>query len=132
LASALLRLQARLRPGSHLLLTVDGRSLDEAAISALESLQQHHDLVVAIVVDPMELQAPPPGHYPVSDGMGHGWLDIDVRGGAERWRLLRQQLGLDARDRLCRLGIAARWVRTDEDPVEALGDLLRGVRQEAA
>jgi uncharacterized protein (DUF58 family) len=133
LSGCLQRLQTQLRPGSHVLLAVDASMLDEAAMQRLATLRLHHDLLVALVVDPLEMHAPPPGRYPVVDADGEHWLDLLDTPSRERWQLARQRVWRGALQRLRGLGIAARPLRTDDDPLLALRDLLRGaVYDEAA
>jgi hypothetical protein len=85
------------------------------------------------MVDPLEMQAPPPGRYPVSDSAGEHWLDLPDTASRERWQLARQAVWRAAMGRLRTLGVAVRPVRTDDDPLLALRDLLRGaVYDEAA
>lgn len=133
LSATLQRLQALLRPGSHLLLTLDAASLDEPAYQRLAILRQHHDLLVALVLDPLERDAPPPGRYPVVDATGARWLDLRSEQARESWRTARESTWRAALQRLRGLAVSARPVRTDEDPVLALRDLLRGaIYDEAA
>lgn len=126
LSGTLAALERILRPGSRLLAVVDPHVLDGAALERLRHLRLHHDLLVALVVDPLELHAPPAGTYPVADGERTALLDARSadsrrawsRGLGARWR--------DALSVLRRHGISARAVSTADDPVEAMRHLLRG------
>jgi len=131
LAAALQRVERMLRPGSHLLLLLDPRSIDDACMRMLGRLRQHHDVLVALVLDRLEVAPPPPGRYPVRDDQGRSWLDIGGGDTPDAWRRYFDTRWQETRDRLHRVGIASRCVVTDEDPVEALRDLLRGVRTRA-
>lgn len=115
-----------LRPGSHILLLLDARSLDPASDRALSRLRAHHDLAACLLVDPIEATAPRPQRYRVSDGHTRGTLVLDAAVQRERWREHFDSLHRDALDRLRRGGARARLVATDEDPVDALRQLLRG------
>jgi len=126
LAPTLDRLARLLRPGSHVLLLLDPRSVDAGALVSLGRLRVHHDLVAALLVDPLELAAPPPARYPVIAGPLRRLLALDQRPARSAWSAhFTEQLG-HADDCLRRAGIRARPVRTDEDPVQAMRDLLRG------
>ncbi|MCK7594560.1 DUF58 domain-containing protein [Pseudomarimonas salicorniae] len=126
LAGPLARLERLLRPGSRLLLTVDAHTLDEGALRRLAHLRIHHDLMVALLVDPLEQRAPSAPALPVSDGETTLWLDAGAGTSRTRWN---QALGSVWRTRLGELhraGISARAVSTTDSPVDALRDLMRG------
>lgn len=132
LATTLDALYRVLRPGSHVLLLLDPRSVDAAAERSLVRLRAHHDLAACLLVDPIELRAPRPQRYRVSDGHARGTLLLDADTQRERWREHFDQQHRDAVDRLRRGGARARLVATDEDPVDALRQLLRGAPRQAA
>jgi uncharacterized protein (DUF58 family) len=126
LAQALAPLERLLRPGSRLLLTVDAHALDAQAMRRLQHLHRHHDLLVAVLVDPLELSAPRAGRYPVSDGEQVLWLSAASAGERRRWE---EQLAATWRERLDALhrqAISARLVSTVDAPLEALRELLAG------
>jgi len=132
LATALESLARLLRPGSHLLLLLDPRSVDAAALQVLGRLRAHHDLAACLLTDPFELGLPPIARYPVSDGRERQVLALDEPELRARWHGHYATLLQRVRDDLQRSGVRARWVRTDEDPVAALRALLRGERQQDA
>lgn len=120
------RLARLLRPGSHILLLLDPRSVDAAAAAALSRLRAHHDLVAALVVDPIEVAPPAPARYPVVAGGLRRWLALDEPPAREAWvehfGAQREQALL----RLQRAGVRASPVLTSDDPVHALRGLLSG------
>lgn len=127
LADALQRLERVLRPGSHVLLTLDASSIDEASARVLSRLSRHHDVLACVLADALECEPLPPGRYPISDGQHRAWLHIADVAQAEA---LRQRLSaprLKALEMLKWANVRAHAVRTDHDPVLALRDLLRGV-----
>jgi uncharacterized protein (DUF58 family) len=129
LAETLDRLARLLRPGSHLLLLLDPRSVDAAALSAVRRLSAHHDLVAALLVDPIERQPPPAGRYPVIGAAARRVLALDEARAREAWtRHFAEQLE-QAIDALARCGVRAQAVGTDDDSLAALRDLLRGGRR---
>jgi uncharacterized protein (DUF58 family) len=134
LAPSLDRLGRLLRPGSHVLLLLDPRSIDDAAGLALVRLRAHHDLVAALLVDPLELGPPLAQRYPV---VGHGLrrvLALDEAPARQAWSAHFAAQLEDALQRLRRSGVRARPVSTGDDPLGALRDLLRGqpTRQQVA
>lgn len=129
LASALDRLGRILRPGSHVLLTLDHRSVDEEATRAMTRLRAHHDLACALIVDPIEWEAPPPARYPIINGATRALLGLESPSLRTAWSEHFQQALAQAHELLRRAGVRARTVRTDDDPVDALRLLLRGVSE---
>lgn len=126
------QIERLVRPGSRLLLSIDAHTLDEAAMRRLQHLRLHHDLMVALLVDPLELAAPRSGSFPVGHAGQTLWLSAQTASDRARWM---QQLGGVWRDRLealHRSGISARAVSTGESPVEALRELMRGALFEGA
>jgi uncharacterized protein (DUF58 family) len=120
------RLARLLRPGSHLLLLLDPRSVDDAAIAAVRRLSAHHDLIAALLVDPIERTPPPAARYPVMGTAARRVLALDEAPARDAWsRHFSEQLQ-QAIDMLGRSGVRAQAVGTDDDPLAALRDLLRG------
>jgi uncharacterized protein (DUF58 family) len=129
LAATLDRLGRVLRPGSHLLLLLDHRSVDDAALRSLGHLRVHHDILAGVVIDPIERRPPPPGRYPVlGDGL-RSLLGLDDGAARAHWQQHFETALQRTHDSLRRVGVRARDVLTDEDPVDALRLLLRGVAQ---
>jgi uncharacterized protein (DUF58 family) len=125
LASALDQLDRTLRAGAHVLLLVDAASIDDEALRSLGRLRRHHDLIAAVLTDPLERERLPPGRYRVQGADGSGVLEVG-RDGRAPWQdalRARQDASLQA---LRRSGVGARLISTAEDPVPALRDLLRG------
>jgi len=129
LAATLDRLGRVLRPGSHVLLLVDHRSIDADALRSLSHLRPHHDLISAVLVDPIERAAPPPARYPVVAGGLRSILGLESTGVRSAWQQHFDVALTQAHEGLRRAGVRARDVATDEDPVDALRLLLRGVTQ---
>jgi uncharacterized protein (DUF58 family) len=126
------RLARLLRPGSHLLLLLDPRSVDADAISAVRRLSAHHDLIAGLLVDPIERQPPPAARYPVAAAGARRVLALDETPAREAWaRHFDEQLQ-QALQGLSRSGVRAQAIGTDDDPLAALRELLRGRRGRAA
>lgn len=130
LSAVLSRLERLLRPGSRILLVVDPHGLDEPAMRRLRHLRIHHDLLVALLVDPVERRPPSAAALPVSDGRETRWIGGTGRartGGHEAAGLLQRCL-----EDLHRHAISARAVSPAEPPDQALAALLRGALFEEA
>jgi uncharacterized protein (DUF58 family) len=125
LAKAADALDRTLRAGAHVLLLLDASSLDEDGLRSLLRLRRHHDVIAAVLVDPLEREALPPGRYRVQTSAGERLLEVP-RSGRPDWQLALRERHALALQALQRAGVGARLVSTREDPVPALRDLLRG------
>lgn len=115
----------RVRPGSLVVVLSDFSGLSSGAVAWLAELAALSEVVLAQVYDPLEVSAPPPGRYPVTDGTRRGVLDVTAAARREAWdrpfaarASLLGELARRYRAHLLRL-------RTDE-PVGAA--LARGLR----
>ncbi|MCP5197078.1 MAG: DUF58 domain-containing protein [Gammaproteobacteria bacterium] len=85
--AALQRLTGIVRPGSLVFLLSDFRGASNPAVAqAFARLAAHSEVVVILVYDPLEAEAPPPGRYPVCDGQCFTVLDTSAPGVAEAYR----------------------------------------------
>jgi uncharacterized protein (DUF58 family) len=75
LSDALLRLRRVAKPGSLLVLISDFYTMDEACEQQLSRLQAHNALLAYHLCDPLELSAPPPGLYPVTNGSHTAYIN---------------------------------------------------------
>ncbi|GAB6041659.1 DUF58 domain-containing protein [Endothiovibrio diazotrophicus] len=128
LVAALTRLRRVAHPGSLLLLISDFfEGLEEAAARThLAELARHNDLVLIFVYDPLEEAAPPPGRYPVGDGLRRLVLDTADRRLADAYRERFAERRDGVRRHARRLGIPFIPLATDAPLVETLRDGLRG------
>ena len=80
--------QARrsLRPGSRIFLIGDFFDLYPDLKADLARLSRHSDLILCQLVDPFELEPPPPGRYRISDGRHFALLDSGSREALKTWR----------------------------------------------
>ena len=69
LEESLIRLRRVTRPGSRLFLFSDFAQLGEREKVHLAQLARRNDLTLMFFHDPLERQLPPPGRYPVRDGV---------------------------------------------------------------
>ncbi|MDF1677751.1 MAG: DUF58 domain-containing protein [Legionellaceae bacterium] len=72
----LVRLKRVLKPGSLLILMSDFYSLNDASELLLSRLKKHNDIIAYRIADPLELNAPKPGLYPVTNGRDTCTLDL--------------------------------------------------------
>lgn len=68
LAAELRRLRAKVRTGSRVVVLSDFYGLDDELEGVLQALARRCDVSLVWVYDRLEAEAPPPGHYRVSDG----------------------------------------------------------------
>ena len=75
LSSALGQIRKILRPGSTLYVISDFVTLDQRAVSFLNQLSQHNNVVCCFVYDALEESLPAPGLYSITDGRRKGALN---------------------------------------------------------
>jgi len=108
------------------LLLADARSIDARTEPALRALAAHHDLIAILVCDALELRLPPPGSYLAVGQHGVIPLDLDTAEARAGWSRHFDAVQRAALGHLAACGVRAHRVATDDDPVSALRDLLRG------
>jgi len=75
LTDALRRLRRVARPGGLVCILSDFYDIDADTRMHLQRLRQHSDVVALQIVDAVEVHAPPPGRYGISDGRRTAVLD---------------------------------------------------------
>lgn len=131
LEHALLAAARLLRPGARVIVLADPVSIESVAQDRLAALAAHHDLLVLLQADPLELE-PPRDLLPFASDGARIELDLSRRDMQTAWR---QQFALriDAQSqRLRLLGAGARTVMTDDAPEKLLRALLPATREVAA
>lgn len=129
LAGALNRLERNLRSGAHVLVALDSRSIDSTGLKRLRSYAQRHDLLVCVLVDPIEIEPLPQGRYPVSTpGTASSPVESSFLQDARQLQAQLIEHSHRTIDLLSKAGLRASLVRTDEDPAAALSALLAGRR----
>ncbi len=75
-----------IRPGSRIFLISDFFNLYDTFEADLARLGRHNDLVLCQVIDPLELEPPPAGVYPISDGRRRSRLNTADPVTSAAWR----------------------------------------------
>jgi len=114
-----------LHPGSHVLLLADARSITAELERPLRQLAAHGDVVVAVLCDALELDAPPRGHYVACDEDRRLQLALEDAADRTQWRAHFAQLREEALARLRRAGARAAVVGAHDDSVAALRSVLQ-------
>lgn len=70
------RLRRIVRPGSLVIILSDFYGVDKDTELNLSRLRQHNDVVACFIADSVELTAPPPGRYAITDSLQTGVLDV--------------------------------------------------------
>lgn len=125
-AHSLERLTRVARPGSHVFLLSDFRSLDASFERHVRQLARHSDVTLVHFFDPVECDLPPAGRYRVH--AGNRSVAIDTGGararGAYRERFRRRRAMVENLSRLP--GVQFLECRTNMDPQMVLGAYFAG------
>ncbi len=93
-----------IRPGSRIFLISDFYNFDQNLEQSLSRLHRHNDLILCQIIDPLELEAPVPGVYNISDGKNRSRLNTKTADLRQAYsRILNQQ-----REKLNRIATALR------------------------
>ena len=120
LSSALGQIRKILRPGSTLYVISDFVTLDQRAVSFLNQLSQHNNVVCCFVYDALEESLPAPGLYSITDGRRKGALNTFNRRARIRYReQFSERLRL-IESELDRLQVPLLKIRTSDLVVEQI------------
>jgi uncharacterized protein (DUF58 family) len=134
LGHALARLRRVARPGSLVFLLSDFYSLDTDTELHLTRLARHSDLTAFQVVDPLELEPPPPGRYGISDGRRSALIDTGSHADRSRYVAHFARHHAAVRALTERSGVPLLRCTTSDDPAERLAAAMaaRGRGRRAA
>ncbi|MFK7885833.1 MAG: DUF58 domain-containing protein [Gammaproteobacteria bacterium] len=126
-ADAVHRVAYVAKPGSLVVLLSDFSKLNDDSCALLKRIAVHSDLLNVVIADPLEQALPAPGRYPIAD-RGARWL-LDSRARTNR-RTHREKF--EQRIELVEsitneAGARNVLVATNDDPVQVMGQALRGV-----
>lgn len=120
LGDALKRLRHVVRPGTLIIVISDFYHQHENVDRHLSRLRQHNDVVACQILDPIEAEALPAGHYPITDGEHVRHLNLHGDGDRLAYQKMTEQAYLPARDIFRRQGCLWLQLLTTDDPVEVL------------
>ena len=120
LSGALGQIRKILRPGSTLYVISDFVTLDERAVSYLNQLSQHNNVVCCFVYDALEESLPTPGLYSITDGRRKGALNTFNRRARVRYREQFNERVEMIESELDRLQVALLKIRTSDLVVEQI------------
>jgi len=112
-----------LHPGASLVVLADAGSLADVPQGRLATLAAHHDVLVVLLVDALEMQPP---RQRLAFALGEAQVDLDLDGALARTRwkqAFADQVQAQTR-RLQGLGARVRCLRGDEPTDRLLGALL--------
>ncbi|HEY2346136.1 MAG TPA: DUF58 domain-containing protein [Xanthomonadaceae bacterium] len=112
-----------LHPGASLVVLADASSLADIADGRLAMLATHHDLLVVLLADPLELH-PPRERLPFTLGDARIDLDLDAAVARGRWRRAFSETLQAQTQRLRRLGARACVIHSEDSDDTLLAALL--------
>ncbi|MFO1351032.1 MAG: DUF58 domain-containing protein [Gammaproteobacteria bacterium] len=126
LSEALERLRRVVRPGSLVFILSDFYLLDAAVERHLARLRQHNDIVACQILDALELNPPPPGHYGITDGRAMRLIDTRSQGQREHYHAYFRERQRQVRELMRKRTVPLIAFATHEDGMETL---RRGLAQ---
>jgi len=79
------RLRRIARPGSLIFLISDFYDIDKTTAQHLQTISRHNDIQAIQIVDPLELNSPPPDRYGVTDGTNTSVLNTRSKKGRKKY-----------------------------------------------
>jgi uncharacterized protein (DUF58 family) len=119
------RLRRIVRPGSLVIILSDFYGVDQDTELNLSRLRQHNDVVACLIADKVELMAPPPGRYAITDSLQTGILDVYSPKVRERYEVYCASRQQRVKNLLGKYAIPLLTLVTDQDIV---GQLQQGFR----
>jgi uncharacterized protein (DUF58 family) len=120
LTGALQRLRRVARPGSLIYILSDFYDIDADTRVHLQRLRQHSDVVACQVTDALEIHAPAPGRYGISDGRHTTVLDTHSAARQAAYERYFAQHHRDVRDLMRACAVPLIRLTTSDDVVERL------------
>ncbi len=112
-----------LHPGASIVVLADAGSLADVAEGRLAALAHHHDLLVVLLTDPLELQ-PPRDRVAFALAEARIEFDLDETGERARWQQTFAAAVQTQSKRLQDMGARVRALSTDADTDSLLASLL--------
>lgn len=124
LAHALGQIRRITKPGSTLYVVSDFVTLDDTAISYLNQLSRHNNVVCCFVYDALEETLPVPGTYSITDGDHKGSINTHSSRARARYREHFRQRVAVLESELDKLQIRLIKMRTDQLVVEQIREWI--------
>jgi len=125
LTDALKRLRHVARPGSLVVIISDFYGINQDTRRHLSRLRNHNDVVACQVYDPIELQAPPSGVYPISNGQQTGMLNTRGERAQQRYQDYIEDHFQQLKQLNRQLGIPLQRAATTDEPLDVVKRLFR-------
>jgi uncharacterized protein (DUF58 family) len=123
----LLRLRRIVRPGSLVVILSDFYGIDKDTELNLSRLRQHNDVVACLIADTVELTAPPPGRYAITDSLQTSILDIYSPQVRERYEVYCASRQQRVKNLLGKYSIPLLTLMTDQNTVSQLQQGFRAL-----
>ena len=120
LSEMLLRLRRVVRPGSLLILISDFYTLDAECDALLYRLRHSNDLLIYHVCDPLELHAPKPQQYAISNGQQELIWDTQNAFVAQHYEHYCETRIQTLQEKCARLGVPYIQISAEKDLVQVL------------
>lgn len=116
------------RPGTLIVIISDFIELNHDSAAELSLLSQHNELVLVQTYDPLERELPPPGLYPMSDGVHSVMFDAQSNSARQDYQTWIEQHQQAVRTTARRYRAPLIEVSTADDTLKALHPLLISAR----
>ncbi len=124
LTDALKRLRHVARPGSLVVMISDFYGINPDTRRHLSRLRNHNDVVACQIYDPIEMQPPPAGVYPISNGQQHGMLNTRGQRAQQRYQDYINDHFEQLKQVNRQLGIPLQRASTTDDPLSIIKQLF--------
>ena len=124
LDEALIRLRRVARPGSLIFIFSDFYGIGDNTRRHLLELRRHNDVLACQIVDALELEPPPPGRYPISDGRHFSVLDTVSARHRQAYRDYFASHHRQVQELTARCSVPLLQLSTDDDVAQRLRRLL--------
>lgn len=109
------RLRRIARPGSLVFIISDFYDIDKETANHLQSISRHNDIQAIQIVDPLEINPPPPDRYGVTDGINRGILNTRSKKGRKKYQDFFSQHHQHVQELMNRHNIPLIQLSTEDD-----------------
>jgi uncharacterized protein (DUF58 family) len=115
------------RPGSLVVMLSDFSLLDDDSSALLKRIAVHSDLLNVMICDPLEQALPAPGRYPIADRGARWLLDSRARSNRRSHQEKFERRVERVESITTEAGARSVLVATNDEPVQVMGQALRGI-----